>query len=514
MSNEIMSRGEQEKMSKVNSARLSIEHGEISPISHDVADMALVSKMRLVNRTIDQIGFTPYHAKLFCLNGFGYAADSLLGFLPSISASNVLAEMHGDYKRAGQLALYIGLLLGALFWGITADIIGRKWAFNISLVLSSVFTIVAGAAPSYKSWVFFNAVLAFGAGGNLVLDTTVFLEYLPHKYSWLVTLMAAWWGVGQTVAGLFAWAFLPNFSCSSEVMRCTRSENQGWRYLYYTAGGTVFLMCFLRLTIIRFHETPKFSLCQNNDDAVIKTLRTIADKYDREMTLTGEELRECGEVNTSHAQRRASLSELLVHYRGLFTSKKQGCLVSLIWLSWSLIGLAYPLFFIFLPEYLSSRGADLGNSSAYLTWRNYAITNALAIPGPVIAGYMCRNRVLGRRFTMAIGAALSMIFLFAYTTVRNATQNLAFSCVISIMINLYYSTLYAYTPEALPAAHRATGNGTAVGCNRLMGITAVIVATFASTSSSVPIYLCAALFGMITVISAVLPFEPVRDQQI
>jgi hypothetical protein len=29
------------------------------------------AKMHLVNNAIDKIGFTPYHAKLFVLNGFG-----------------------------------------------------------------------------------------------------------------------------------------------------------------------------------------------------------------------------------------------------------------------------------------------------------------------------------------------------------------------------------------------------------------------------------------------------------
>lgn len=35
-------------------------------------DPVLNAKMRLVNDTIDEIGFTPYQAKLFVLNGFGY----------------------------------------------------------------------------------------------------------------------------------------------------------------------------------------------------------------------------------------------------------------------------------------------------------------------------------------------------------------------------------------------------------------------------------------------------------
>lgn len=166
-------------------------------------------------------------------------------------------------------------------------------------------------------------------------------------------------------------------------------------------------MSILRVTVIRFHETPKFSLCQNDDDRVVQTLGAIAQQYNRTFDLTGDQLRRCGEVNTAHARKRGSISELLIHYRGLFSSKQQGYLTSLIWLSWALIGLAYPLFYIFLPEYFSSRGADFGETSADITWRNYAITNTLAIPGPIAAGFMCKTQFFGRKYTMAIGGALS-----------------------------------------------------------------------------------------------------------
>lgn len=86
------------------------------------------------------------------------------------------------------------MLVGALFWGFSADVIGRRFAFNVSLFISSIFTIVAGAAPNWIVLGLFTCLSAFGAGGNLVLDTAVFLEYLPSQHAWLVTLMAAWWG--------------------------------------------------------------------------------------------------------------------------------------------------------------------------------------------------------------------------------------------------------------------------------------------------------------------------------
>jgi hypothetical protein len=40
-------------------------------------DPILARKMALTNNAIDEIGMTPWQWKLFCLNGFGYAVDSV-----------------------------------------------------------------------------------------------------------------------------------------------------------------------------------------------------------------------------------------------------------------------------------------------------------------------------------------------------------------------------------------------------------------------------------------------------
>ncbi len=40
-------------------------------------DPVLAKKMALTNNAIDEIGMTPWQWKLFCLNGFGYAVDSV-----------------------------------------------------------------------------------------------------------------------------------------------------------------------------------------------------------------------------------------------------------------------------------------------------------------------------------------------------------------------------------------------------------------------------------------------------
>lgn len=71
-----------------------------------------------------------------------------------------------------------------------------------------------------------------------------------------------------------------------------------------------------------------------------------------------------------------------------------------------------------------------------------------------------------------------MAFFFAYTQVRSNAQNLGFTCAISFCLNIYYGTLYAYTPEVLPSAHRGTGNGVSIALNRVMGIVSAGVASY------------------------------------
>lgn len=196
------------------------------------------------------------------------------------------------------------MLVGALFWGLSADVIGRKFAFNTSLMISSVFCIVAGASPNWIVLGLFVCLSAFGSGGNLVLDTAVFLEYIPSKDQWLVTLMAAWWGVGQLVAGLFAWAFLPNYSCDAPPAVCTYDNNKGWRYVWYSCGALVFVMSIARVTVIKLRETPKFLVGEGKDAEVVETLQFIAHKYNRTCSLTFERLEACGVSAESNAARR------------------------------------------------------------------------------------------------------------------------------------------------------------------------------------------------------------------
>jgi hypothetical protein len=136
---------------------------------------------------------------------------------------------------------------------------------------------------------------------------------------------------------------------------------------------------------------------------------------------------------------------------------------SLIWFCWATIGMGYPLFNAFLPQYLSHGGggddtatpareaADPASISAE-TYRNYAILSIVGVPGSILAYFTVgsRSAFLGRKGTLAISTFVSASFLFLFVRYgKSAGAQLAFSCVEAFSQNIMYGVLYAFTPEVL-----------------------------------------------------------------
>ncbi|PYH98631.1 MFS general substrate transporter [Aspergillus ellipticus CBS 707.79] len=486
----------------------SLDQQEVIDIS--AIDPVLARKMARVNAAIDEIGMTPFQWKLFFLNGFGYGVDSLLVSCQSIVQSAVTQEFGSPNPRIKGVALasQVGLLVGAAVWGFTADVVGRKWAFNSSLFICAIFVLIAGAMPNYISFCAMVAIYSAGAGGNYILDATNFLEFLPVSHAWLVTFLAVWWAVGYTITGLLAWAFMANYSCASDVSDgdCPRSENMGWRYLHFTCGGLVIVLALLRVTLVRMVQTPKWLISQNRDAEVVDVLSTLAQRYDRPYTLTLSELQDLGRIQ--HTEKPVwSATRLRAHLSGLVSTRRLTYSTMMIVINWLLIGTVSPLYSVFLPYYLESRGADTGDTSTYDTWRDYAIDQISGLMGPVIAGVLVEIPGIGRRGTLAIGAAITTALQFGYTQIKTPAQNLGLSAAITAASDIYYSVIYAYTPEILPSAHRATGYGICVVLNRVGGIVGVLVGSYANVETTAPLFICAGLFAALIVTSLLLPFE-------
>ncbi|KAG8692222.1 hypothetical protein FRC11_003768, partial [Ceratobasidium sp. 423] len=370
-------------------------------------------------------------------------------------------------------------------------------------------------------------------GGNLPVDSAIFLEFLPGTHQYLLTILSIWWAFGQLLGSLVAWPIISNFSCETTATTCARKDNMGWRYFLIAMGGLMVVLWVIRFFIFHLYESPKYLMGRGRFEEAVEVVHAVAKYNGKTIALTTEELESAG-VSGNHADTakgveegpaeldtsaRAALKRKFEqfngdHVRSLFVTRKMAISTSLVIAIWAIIGLAFPLYNAFVTYFLATRGADFGDGSVYITYRNQVILSVIGVPGALLGGWAVEVPLLGRRGTLSITTILTGIFLFASTTARSSNALLGWNCGYSFTSNIFfcekimYGVLYAMTPELFPTKDRGTGNGIAATGNRIFGIMAPIIALYADLSTSVPIYVSGALFILAGIVALLLPFEP------
>jgi MFS family permease len=413
--------------------------------------------------------------------GFGWASDNLWPIVTSLIFTPVKSEFHPTRAPFLTLAQNIGLLAGAVFWGFGCDIFGRKWAFNLTLGLTAFWGMVAAGSPNFAAIGVFAALWSFGVGGNLPVDSAIFLEFLPASHQYLLTILSIDWAIAQVIATLIAWPLLGNMTCQETATTCTKAENMGWRYFMITMGGLTLIMFFIRFVLFTIFESPKYLIGKGRDEDAVRVVHEVARRNGKTSSLSIEDLRACepegyvAQTDAIAAVKRRLDQVNLDRIKILFHTKKLAISTGLIMTVWAFIGLGYPLYNAFLPYIQATRGADFGDGSTYLTYRNSLIIAVLGVPGALLGGYLVELPRFGRKGTLAASTVLTGVFLYASTTALNSGALLGWNCAFSFFSNIMYAVLYGFTPELFPTPQRGTGNALTATCNRVFGIMAVSV---------------------------------------
>ncbi|KAK0445019.1 MFS general substrate transporter [Desarmillaria tabescens] len=472
-------------------------------------DVVYQAKSRVLNKAIQEIGMGKYQKQLFICAGFGWFADSVWPLAIALILTQTSAEFNfnGPYLT---LAANVGLLVGPAIWSVGCDTWGRKWPFNLTLLIAGVFGTAAGGSPDFVTLACLLAIVCVGVGGNLPVDSAVFLDLVPGTHQYLLTLINVWWSVGSLLGSLLAWPLIADYSCPEDASVCDRADNMGWRYLLFTLGGVTLLFWFLRLFYFDLLESPRFLISVGKDAEAVSIIHKIA-KYNGTTTdLTVEHLNEAAEkaanLGIPIIPRTATFG--LQHVKGLFSTTKMAVSTTLLIALWAIIGLAYNLYNCFLPYLLTTRGIDFGDGSLYITYRNQFILSVIGIVGALVAGWTVEVSGIGRKGTLAISMGLTGIFLLASTTSRSSNALLGWNCGYNFSINMMWGVMYAFSAEIFPAPHRGTGNGLVNVATAAFGVLAPIVALYANLSTSVPVYISGTLFVFSGFLALFLPYEP------
>ncbi|KAJ6537776.1 MFS general substrate transporter [Mycena capillaripes] len=488
---------------------------------NSTVDPTYHAKAKVLNAAIQDIGMGRYQYYLFICAGFGWFADSVWPLGTGLILTPVIAEFsfNGPFLS---LAANVGLLVGAIVWGLGSDVWGRKWSFSLTLLIAGVFGLAAGGSSNFLTLASLLAVVGIGVGGNIPIDSAVFLDLVPASHQYLLTVMSVFWSLGQLLVSLLAWPLIANFSCSSSASACSKADNMGWRYLLFILGALTLVLSMIRFFAFNLLESPRFLVGIGADQAAVDVIHQMAAYNSTTTTLSLEDLTRVEEkrVNETEKDMRPLVGRTsiftMTHINALFATRKMAISTSMLIALWAIIGLESTLYDSFLPFLLASRGAQFNDGSLYLTYRNQVILSVISIPGSFLAGFTVELPYIGRKGTLAISSGnepsrklgLTGAFLFASTTARSSIQLLGWNCGYVFFSNIMYGVLSAISPEIFPAKDRGTGNALVGTATRVFGVIAPVIALYANLSTAVPVYISGALIMGAGFLALFLPFEP------
>ncbi|KAF5675174.1 4-hydroxybenzoate transporter [Fusarium heterosporum] len=468
-------------------------------------------KCVLINREIDAQGMGKYQWYIWTLCGFGYLLDLLWAQAFGLVLGPLQQELGFGTDESGNISTSFnaGLTAGAFVWGFLADIIGRRWAFNLTCLFSSVFGLCLGASNNYNTFLVLTAFVGFGVGGNIPIDTTITLEFIPQNKRFLLACLSVFQPIGVVICSAIAFGFIPVYACSPNFSEpnplrscnlasageecCRRSDNMGWRYLLFTIGAITLLVFVVRFFVFNFRESPKFLVFRGNDAEAINTLQHMAEVNKTRCGLTLEIFESLqaddsslGSGNSSTPALGAGQKQLntswsnklkleMSRYKMLFANAKMARLTILVWLTYIMDYWGFTIAGFYLPSILALKnGAE--NVSLTSTYAAYIYTYAPGIVGVLLGAMMYRVPAFGRKWTMVISSALMGISIILFSTVDTRAKNEGLFTMEYFFQSMFNAVLYGWTPEAFPAPVRGTACGIAGFWGRLFGIVSPLIA--------------------------------------
>ena len=362
------------------------------------------------------------------------------------------------------------------------------------MLLSQIFR-VNGQSADVRQHIRTNGSFS----GNIPIDTTITLEFLPMKNRWLLPTLSIFQPLGVVICSAIAYGFIPFHSCPegsppcSQVAPgkacCTKSSNYGWRYLMFTLGAITMFIFFLRFVVFNFQESPKYLLYRGKDEEAIKVLQHVARFNKRQCNVTSATFAALTSDDTSTStggsekailgsgSRQkglglgATLKLELSRYKLFFQSTAMIQLTVLLWIIYAFDYWGFTIAGSFLPTILNKKNAAQGISIKQ-TYLSYIYIYIFGIPG-VLAGTLIYKY---RRISLFVSSALFGAMLFAFTAVNSEATRIGINGLVYFFQSMFNAILYGWTPEAFPAPIRGTSAGVASFWGRIFSIISPLIA--------------------------------------
>jgi MFS transporter, AAHS family, 4-hydroxybenzoate transporter len=365
----------------------------------------------------------------------GYDVQAMGFVAPALSADlQIPRSALGPLLSSGT----IGMMFGALTFGLLADRFGRKPILITCTLIFGIMSLITSTADSIQTMWIYRLITGFGLGGAMPNTIALTAEYAPKKYrSVAITTMFCGFSIGAAVGGFVAAALISSF---------------GWQSVFVVGG--VIPICIAVLSFVYLPESIRFLLLKGGQKkrAMEYLSRISSDSAGYDEIVAGAD---------EHASGGNSVKEL-------FTEGRAGA-TPLLWVCFFMNLLV--LFFLnnWLPTLMNDAGIQVE--------RAIIITTLFQIAGSVGAiflGWLFDRGFSFRTLALAyLGAAVSVIAIGqsgTSITLLVMTITAAGFCVVGGQTGSQ-----ALVANFYPTAIRSTGVGWCHGIGRIGSIVGPIL---------------------------------------
>ncbi len=392
---------------------------------------------------LERLPMTSYQKKMFAIVATAWLADQVDVALLVFLIGALTVYFHLTPVQIGFLAsmTFLGQLVGNLLAGSLSDLMGRRIAFQSTMIVWGLASFLAAGAWSVGSLMVFRFLIGVGVGGEAPVAQAVLSEIIPAgqraKY---IAFMEGFWAVGFVISGVIAYTVLPL---------------AGWRWVFAVVGSLSVVVFWVRRSLL---ESPRWLADHHRfkeADAVTSQIEAgVAKAYGRALPSPKPYLGE------TKLETRNPLAVLFSRFY-----LKANIMVFTLWF-FALLG--YFGLTSWLGVILGQHGFSVVKSIGFIT-----LISLGGIPGFYVAAQMLEK--VGRKPTTAIFLFMSAVMAYVYGHSTNQAALFVSGFVMQFFMFGMWSCLYAYTPELYPTRARSTGAGLASAFGRIGAITGPIV---------------------------------------
>src|SRR6201997_2937759 len=163
---------------------------------------------------LDRLPISSFHYRIFALVGAGIFFDGYdLYVAGGVLASTIQTKFSTVPQNLQFLSLtFVGMTLGSLVTGFIGDRFGRRFTYQVNLLVFGLASLAAALAQDMTQLIACRFVQGLGLGAEIVVGYSTLTEFVPPKTRgrWMA-MMAFIVVAGFPATSLFGYLVIPNF---------------------------------------------------------------------------------------------------------------------------------------------------------------------------------------------------------------------------------------------------------------------------------------------------------------